>query len=181
MSWKLRQEPSGLSLLDVVDQSRLAVMSRPGRSLATALGTVVGVAAVIATVGISSTASAQVSEQFDALRATLVTVEATAADAPPSAADDQLFSVDGVARLRALNGVDHAGVAWTAPAITVKVVPPYLAERPAIMPMMAAQPETLAALHASIGQGRQYDEFHESERQPVALLGRAAATRRWSL
>jgi putative ABC transport system permease protein len=58
---------STLAVRDLIGEAGAAITRRPGRSLLTALGTVVGVAAFVATTGLASTAKAQVSERFDAL------------------------------------------------------------------------------------------------------------------
>ena len=65
---------STLAVRDLIGEAGAAITRRPGRSLLTALGTVVGVGAFVATTGLASTAKAQVSERFDALAATQVRV-----------------------------------------------------------------------------------------------------------
>ena len=69
-----RKMRSSLSVRDLINEAAAAITRRPGRSLLTALGTVVGVGAFVATTGLASTAKAQVSERFDALAATEVRV-----------------------------------------------------------------------------------------------------------
>ena len=49
-------------------------MQRPGRSALTLLGTVLGVGAFVAVLGLTATASGQVDQSFTALTATTVTV-----------------------------------------------------------------------------------------------------------
>src|SRR5262245_63434316 len=108
---------SSLSLRDLVGEAAAAITRRPGRSLLTALGTVVGVGAFVATTGLASTAKAQGSERFDALAATEVRVTDSEAGgdllgAPQQDEVDLPFPPDAQERLERLNGVEHAGVYW---------------------------------------------------------------------
>lgn len=167
-------QPTRIAVRDLVHQAITATTRRSGRSLATALGTVVGVGAVVTTLGVASTASHQVSAEFDALRATEVDVQdATFQDpgaSPASAAS--VFPVRGIARLEGLAGVEHAGVVQALPAAEVAKIANLSGES---LPLLAADPGALAAIRVHVRTGRVYDAFHEATRQPVALLGRVAA------
>ena len=74
---------SGIRLADQVSEAFTAIVRRPGRSALTALGTIVGVGAFVATTGLATTAQAQVSERFDALKATEVRVQDAQPDGKP--------------------------------------------------------------------------------------------------
>ncbi|MGZ5384595.1 MAG: ABC transporter permease, partial [Acidimicrobiia bacterium] len=63
-----------LSFRDLVAESVTSLLARPGRSLLTILGTVLGIGAIVATLGLSKTAGNQIVARFDALAATSVTV-----------------------------------------------------------------------------------------------------------
>ena len=52
---------------DLFDEILAGLFARPMRSLLTTLGTVLGLASLIATVGLSRTAGSQIIEQFDEL------------------------------------------------------------------------------------------------------------------
>jgi putative ABC transport system permease protein len=93
---------SRLAARDLLAEAGAAIARRPGRSLLTTLGTVAGVGAFVATTGLATTAQAQVSETFDALRATEVRV----IDGQPDGTNP--FPDDVDARLERLNGVNHA-------------------------------------------------------------------------
>ena len=84
---------SRLRLRDLVGEAGAAIGRRPGRSLLTTLGTVVGVGAFVATTGLASTARAQVGETFDALKATEVRVT----DAAPGS--DEIVGGEGLQRM----------------------------------------------------------------------------------
>lgn len=74
-------EPTRLAVRDLVDEAVAATVARPGRAALTVIGTLLGVAAFVAVLGLTTTASGQISRRFTALAATEVTVE----EAPPRA------------------------------------------------------------------------------------------------
>ncbi len=109
---------STLAVRDLIGEAGAAITRRPGRSLLTALGTVVGVGAFVATTGLASTAKAQVSERFDALAATQVRVVDSLDNTfgnDAAAGIDHPFPADAEQRLERLNGVEHAGLYWEVP------------------------------------------------------------------
>ena len=62
-------------LASVASEVIAAIVAKPGRSFLTTLGTVLGVGTLIVILGLTSTASGQVSARFDAQAATTVTVK----------------------------------------------------------------------------------------------------------
>ncbi|WP_222722720.1 ABC transporter permease [Actinomadura alba] len=171
-----------MAFRDMVDEATTAILARPTRAGLTVLGTLLGVAAFVAVLGLTATASGQVSKRFTALAATEVIVE----DAPaePSTADTP-FPADTEQRLMRLNGVRNAGTYWQPSfgggegrGVTVTARPPSI-DRTAGEPLtvIAASPGYLRAIHAQVSTGRLYDAFHQSRNQRVAVLGRAAAHR----
>lgn len=171
---------SSLSWRDLFGEAGAAISRRPGRSLLTALGTVVGVGAFVATTGLASTAKAQVSERFDALAATEVRVldrEANMWGWSGNNREAELpFTADASARLERLNGVAAAGVYWkvTDDDLDVRRLPDP-SRRPLAIDVMAATPGALAAAHPTMRTGALYDEFHEQRGERVAVLGRVVA------
>lgn len=67
-------EPPKMSFVDLVDEASAGLFARPGRTLLTVLGTVIGLAALVATLGLSSTASNRIVGRFDELAATEIVV-----------------------------------------------------------------------------------------------------------
>ena len=65
---------SRLRFADLVDEMLAGLFARPVRSMLTTLGTVLGLASLIATVGLSRTAGSQIIDQFDELSATQVMI-----------------------------------------------------------------------------------------------------------
>lgn len=163
---------SSLSWRDLVGEAAAAISRRPGRSLLTALGTVVGVGAFVATTGLASTARAQVGDSFDALKATEVRVEDTST--APNA--ENPFPDDTDQRLGRLNGVNHAGVYWTidSPRLDVRLLPAPN-RNPSQIPVMAASAGAIAASRPILLTGVLLDPFHDMRAARVALLGRSAA------
>ncbi|MEU5877025.1 ABC transporter permease [Spirillospora sp. NPDC047279] len=173
--------PTRLSVRDAADEAVAAVLARPARAALTVLGTLVGVAAFVAVLGLTATTSGQISKRFTALAATEVMVEDAPAD--PALADPG-FPPDTEVRLTRLNGVEAAGVHWEASAGTdgaeaeVSARPPSVRREPGEpLTVVAASPGYLEAIHATVGSGRLYDTFHQKEGQRVAVLGKAAAQR----
>ena len=85
---------------------RRACIARPARVALTVLGTVIGVGALVATLGLSKTAGNQIVGRFDALSATDVVVSPSARG---GGAGGAVLPWDAEARLRRLNGVRAAG------------------------------------------------------------------------
>jgi putative ABC transport system permease protein len=171
---------SSLSIRDLVGEAAAAITRRPGRSLLTALGTVVGVGAFVATTGLASTARAQVGEAFDALAATEVRVTDSQAQgafgSELAEGIDHPFPVDSQQRLERLNGVEHAGLYWEVEDddLDVRLLAPP-SSRPQSIRVMGVSPGALEAAHPDVRTGRVFDEFAESRAERVVVLGRIAA------
>ncbi len=165
-------ERSRLTWRDTISEAVAAITQRPVRTLLTALGTILGVGAFVATSGLAETARAQVSSRFDALKATEVRIQ----DAAPDGTNP--FPDDVAARLERLNGINHAGLYYTV-ADSGSLQPRTTAARPvnsgASVPVIAAQPGAILAALPVLRVGRLYDDFHETRGERVALIGRAAA------
>lgn len=174
--------PTRLSIRDAIEEATSAMLARPARAGLTILGTLLGVAAFVAVLGLTATASGQISKRFTALAATEVVVEDAPAD--PATADAP-FPADTESRLTRLNGVQEAGVFWQARTGAggtagqgVSARPPSVHRESAEpLTVIAASPGYLKAAHATVGSGRLYDTWHQEHRQRVAVLGRAAARR----
>ncbi|WP_407986286.1 ABC transporter permease [Kitasatospora sp. CMC57] len=154
------------------------VLQRPGRSALTALGTVLGVGALIAVLGLTGTAAAQIDERFDELTATEVTVEDVATS--PEGTAPLAFPSDADTRMTALNGVTAAGVSWRVrlgPGQQIANGVTQAATVDSQAQLLAASPGLLAAAGPSLAEGRVFDTFHEQRAEHVAVLGAAAARR----
>ncbi len=111
---------------DLVSEAVESVAKRPLRTIATAAGTVLGVASLVAMVGMAHTAGLQVSKRFDVLKATEV-IGQTFSDSDPSALESRLQGVDlveaaGVFRSGRLVGVSSLPDPWPAMVNDVNLV-----------------------------------------------------------
>ncbi|WP_051786765.1 ABC transporter permease [Streptomyces wedmorensis] len=171
-------EPSRFAPGDVLSEAVAGMLRRPGRSALTALGTVLGVGAFVAVLGLTATASSRIDARFDLLTATEVTVEDIARERDEFAGPG--FPADADARIGRLGGVTDAGVLWTvrlAPGTTVRAAPVGDGADGEPVDVVAASPGALRAAVPRLAQGRLYDEFASSTAQPVAVLGASVAAR----
>lgn len=160
---------SGTAFADIAVQAVYAVLGRRLRSLLTVLGIALGIAAALATTGITASAADAVSGRFDALKATAVTVRFPNEAARPGAAP--------VARARRLNGVRSAGLLCTAderPAVSA-LDPRFDRATPQELRVLAADDGALAALGVTARSGRLPDAGHIARADAVAVVDTVAA------
>ncbi|MBB4741522.1 putative ABC transport system permease protein [Actinoplanes octamycinicus] len=165
-----------LRLADVVDEAVAGMLARPGRAALTVLGTLLGVAAFVTVLGLTSTVEGQISSRFTALVATEVVVQDGAEQAAAGA--EQAFPADAEQRLAALNGVRDAGVFWEVPDVGRVAARRASAEDPGEqLRVLAASPGYLRAIHAHLAAGRLFDAWHDRTGERVVVLGSGAAGR----
>jgi putative ABC transport system permease protein len=164
---------SRLAIRDLAIEAATAITRRPGRALLTALGTVAGVGAFVATTGLATTAQAQVGTAFDALKATEVTV----IDADPDGTNP--FPTDTTDQLTRLNGVNHAGTTWTIDntALDPRSTAAPTLPAPTGIPVIAVDPDAFTAARPHMASGVTFDPYHNDTHQRVAILGSQAAAR----
>ncbi len=169
---------SSMSFLDLVTESIAGLFSRPGRTTLTVLGTVIGLASLVATIGLSQTAGNRIVGRFDELAATEVSITAK----PPG--------LDGIAndipwdapeRLSRLNGVVAAGNVSTIDAGEVLVSTSPVrdpAQRTDFkLSIQAASPGLFQAVRAELTSGMLPDRLHSDRAEQIAVLGSTAADR----
>lgn len=158
---------------DLVREALLSVAGHPGRSLLTAIGTVLGAAAFVATLGLSATVSAQVSDSFDVRRATEVVVR----PADDRGGVDESATGDAPAwqtrqarqRLVELNGVEAAGPRILLPEQPVRRTADSAATELKIR-VMGLDSGAFGVIEPHIVLGRTFDSFHDRTAAPVVLL-----------
>lgn len=175
-------EPSRLFVRDLLSEASSGIVQRPGRSVLTMLGTIAGIAAFVAVLGLTSTATGQIGHQFTALEATTVTVDDVGATRPGLDGGNPLidFPDDADARIAALHGVISGGVYWTAPLHdpVISASPDAVADgadSASGLAVYAASPGALAAMQPTVQSGTLYNVFHQQRDERVAVLGAAAA------
>lgn len=167
-----------LPLADLVDEVTASIGARPARLVLTAVGTVIGIAALVATLGLAATAGNHIVTRFDELAATQVTIE----PAPSLNQGEETPSVlpwDAQPRLEKLNGVVAAGT-LTEIDIKDQVVRSVELNDPLATgisrpKVFAASPGLFSAARCALATGRWFDEGHSDRNDNVAVLGRSLA------
>jgi macrolide transport system ATP-binding/permease protein len=169
---------SGITLRDLVNEAIAGMFARPGRMVLTILGIVIGLTALVATLGLSRTASNRIISQFDELAATELVVTAQSG---PAGVDPGVIPWDAPTRLRRLKGVVAAGT-----LSEVDIGDALVSSSPVKDPrrqtafklaVQAASPGLFSAVRADLATGRLPDWGHSSRMDRVAVLGPSAALR----
>lgn len=182
-------EPSGsqevasarISPRDLAAEAVAGIFARPGRTVLTVLGTVLGIGALVATLGVANTAGNQIIARFDELAATSVVVTNEQAFFGGPADVRVEIPIDAERRLLRLNGVNAAGSLGPVNVGTALVrsvpIPDPLAQTEFQMNVLAASPGLLEAVRGDLGTGRWFDWGHSDRADRVAILGTGAAQR----
>ena len=174
-----RERPK-MRVRDLLAEAIAGIAERPLRTALTSLGTVMGIAALVATIGISRTAGAQIVSRFDALAATYVVAEPRSNNFGGSGAP-QFSSIpwDAQTRIERLNGVTAAGtlseVNVNGALVRAVAVRDPLDQTEFQKTIKAASPGLFPAIKTRLATGRVFDALMDSNAAPVAVLGRVAA------
>jgi putative ABC transport system permease protein len=169
---------SGITPADLFNEAIAGIFARPGRMALTILGIVIGLTALVATLGLSRTASNRIISQFDELAATEITI---AGKSGVTAADPRAIPLDAPVRLMRLNGVVAAGN-----LSEVKLGDALVSASPVRDPqnqtafhfaVQAASPGLFESVRAELRTGRLFDLGHSERMERVAVLGSDAALR----
>lgn len=171
---------SGITTRDLLNEALAGMFARPGRMMLTVLGVVIGLTALVATMGLTRTASNRIISQFDQLAATELFVSARAGKTT-GFIDPNAIPWDAPARLRRLNGVVVAGMMSEVDVgdalISSSPVTDPLNQSAFKLAVRAASPELFRAVRAELEAGRLPDSGHSSRADRVAVLGPDAARR----
>ena len=171
---------SGITWRDLLNETLAGMFSRPGRMALTVLGVVIGLTALVATLGLTRTAGNRIISQFDALAATELFIAARPGQTTGTV-DPKALPWDAPARLLRLNGVVAAGL-----MSEVVVGNALVSASPFRDPqnqsahklaVRAASPDLFRAVRATLDSGRWPDAGHSARADRVAVLGPDAATR----
>ena len=170
--------PSTISPIDLGDEAVAGLFSRPGRMSLTILGTVIGLTALVATLGLTRTADNRIAGRFDEVAATEILVSARPAsqNAQPNRlpwdAPQRLERLDGVVAAGNLSTVDVGdGLVSTSPVSDPQRRTDFR------LAVQAASLELFDAIRADLRTGRLFDEGHSRRGDRVAVLGPNAAAR----
>jgi len=169
---------SGITLNDLFNEAIAGIFARPGRMALTILGIVIGLTALVATLGLSRTASNRIISQFDELAATEITVTGKAGI---TGADPRAIPWDAPARLLRLNGVVAAGnlseIELGEALVSASPVRDPQGQTAFHLAVQAASPGLFEAVRATLRTGRFHDLGHSQRMDRVAVLGPNAALR----
>ncbi len=167
--------PSGMSAADLANEALAGLFARPGRMSLTVLGTVIGLTALVATLGLSRTAGNRIVGHFDALAATEIVVSRSATASPDASA----LPWDAPTRLERLNGVVAAGNMSTvdvgARQVSTSPISDPTHQTEFKLSVQAASPGLFEAVRADLRSGRFPDEGNSIRADRVAVLGPSAA------
>jgi putative ABC transport system permease protein len=169
-------------LTDLLGEATADIGSRPGRLVMTVIGTVLGITALVATIGLAQTAAAQIARQFDANAVTqLVVTPRTASTGGGTTVTAAALPWDAVPRLERLAGIESAALLAEVPLpeAVVTAVPVNDPSQPptAPPPVYAASDDLLDTLGGQLSTGRFFDAGHDRRADRVAVLGARAAER----
>ena len=174
-----RIESARLGFRDLMSESIAGIFARPARTALTVLGTVLGIGALVATLGVARTAGNQIVGRFDELAATSVVVTneqgffgGETRVAIPADAEDRVSRLDGVVAAGSFGSVDVASA-----LVRSVPIPDPLAQTEFQMTVYAASPGILEAVRGELRTGRFFDSGHSQRADQVAVLGPGAAQR----
>lgn len=169
---------SSISFWDIISEAVSGLTARPGRTALTVLGTVIGLAALVATLGISQTAGNRIVGRFDELAATEIFITAR----PPSlSSPDNDMPWDSPDRLRRLEGVVAAGnlsvIDLENTLVSTSPVRNPSERTDFKLSVQAVSPGLYEAVRAKLAAGRLTDQLMSDRSERVAVLGATAAER----
>lgn len=161
-------ETSRVSLRTLLAEAAAGITERPGRSALTALGTLIGVAVLVTVLSLTSSASVQVSRQFDLQEATLVTVGQE--PRRPTRVRNLLFPDDVEQRVARINGVTCSGLYWKVDGVEVRA-----GAKQSSSEVLAGTTGLADVAQVDLTAGRMFDAGHHSRSSRVAVIGSGVA------
>ena len=185
---------SSIRWRDLLAEALSGMFARPGRMALTVLGVVIGMSALVATLGLTRTAGNRIISQFDQLAATELFITPRpggvggggaggggAGGGTGGIVDPRAIPWDAPARLLRLNGVVAAGllseVDTGSALVTASPVHDPLNQAAVKLAVRAASPELFRAVRADLVSGRLLDAGHSARADRVVVLGPDAALR----
>jgi macrolide transport system ATP-binding/permease protein len=174
-----RIDSATITIRDLLAESIAGIFARPGRTALTILGTVLGIGALVATLGVARTAGNQIVGRFDELAATSVVVTNErgffgdeSRVAIPIDAEDRVTRLNGVVAAGSFGSVDVGGA-----LVRSVPIPDPLAQTEFQMTVYASSPGLIEAVRGELSTGRFFDAGHSERGDQVAILGPGAAQR----
>jgi len=171
---------SGITARDLFEEALAGMFARPGRTVLTVLGVVIGITALVATLGLTRTAGNRIISQFDRMAATELFVSSRPGR-ESGIVDPKAIPWDSPARLARLNGVVAAGTVSEVDIgddmVSSSPVNDPLNPSALKLSVHAASPELYRAVRADLLSGRLPDLGNSLRADRVAVLGPDAAAR----
>lgn len=170
--------PPTMSTTDLAHEAVAGLFARPGRMVLTVLGTVIGLAALVATLGLSRTAGNRIVGRFDELAATEIMISARPARSdglsnhPPWDAPRRLERLAGVVAAGNISNVDVGDA-----LVSTSPVSDPTRQTDFRLSVQAVSPGLFDAVRAELLTGRFPDAGHSDRADRVAVLGANAAER----
>ena len=171
---------SGITFRDLVNEALAGMFARPGRMALTVLGVVIGMSALVATMGLTRTAGNRIISQFDQLAATELFITPRPGTASGTI-DPKAIPWDAPSRLQRLNGVVAAGTMSDVDVgnelVSSSPVKDPLNQSAFKLAVRSASEDLFRAVRAELETGRFPDLGHSNRADRVAILGPDAAQR----
>jgi putative ABC transport system permease protein len=173
--------PPRLSVRDTSAEAIAGIVQRPGRSGLTMLGTVLGVGAFVAVLGLTATGAGQISHAFSVLEDTTVTVadNGPVSDvAAPGSYPAIGFPADADATADRISGVVAAGVWWPVALPDETSFSASLALSGATsqtVDLLAASPGAVRAMDLTMAAGSPLTTYENDSAQHVAMIDTSTA------
>jgi putative ABC transport system permease protein len=170
-----------LAARDAAAEAVAGIVQRPGRTVLTMLGTVLGVGAFVGVLGLTATGAGQISRQFTVLEDTTVTVEDNAPannTAPPDTNPPIGFPADADQVAGHINGVTAAGIWWPVSLPQNTSITGSLALSAAAsqtVSLLAASPGAVQAMGVTMAAGSRLSTYENDTAQHVAMIDAATA------
>ena len=171
-----------LTVRDAAAEAIAGIVQRPGRAGLTMLGTVLGVGAFVAVLGLTATGAGQISRQFTVLEDTTVTVADNGPPnnvAPPGTNPGIGFPVGADAIADHINGVSAAGVWWPVALPEGTSFSASLAlsgTASQTVNLLAASPGAVRAMVPAMVAGSPLSPYENDTAQHVAMIDTSTAS-----
>ncbi|HEX4063875.1 MAG TPA: ABC transporter permease [Streptosporangiaceae bacterium] len=175
--------PPRLAARDAATESFAGIVQRPGRAVLTMIGTILGVGAFVAVLGLTATGAGQISHQFSVLEDTTVTVQDNGPAnnvAAPGTNPAIGFPADADAVADHIHGVVAAGVWWPVALPDGENLPvtgslALSAPSSQTVSLLAASPGAVRAMGLSMVAGSPLSRYENDTSQHVAVIDTATA------
>jgi len=158
-----------MTAADVLRTGALGLRTRRARAALSALGIAIGVASMVAVLGISESSKADLLAQLDKLGTNLLRV----APGQSFMGDDTVLPESAGTMLRRVNGVEAVAAAATVPDVTVRRTPYIDKRETGGIGVMAVDPSLRTTIGATLAHGSFINAA--TGRYPAAVLGAEAA------